>query len=120
MTAYTDHGDSELLDVISAEVDNTTTVTMEGFTRAMAHNFLGVQMFDTNGDLMVDADAGSFAVTFKTYNTQQWEAPPDASIDSEAPTTLAWNGNVVAVKVVPTTLHATVVTWKVVLTKSRS
>ena len=85
---------------------------------ANAHNFLGVQMFNSGGALVL-ASAGSFAVKVKTVNTMQFEDPPIATISGGAPVTLDWGANTVEVQVIPTGLTG-VDTWKVIVTSNRN
>lgn len=82
------------------------------------HGFIGVQMFDADGDLVV-AGAGTFTITVKTLNTKQFEAIPDSPINATAPETLSWAANVTDIRVVAAGLTG-VVTWKVVVTLNRS
>lgn len=104
----------------STEVAKTVTVEVElsGDFSALTHVFLGVQMFDVGGDLIVDS-AGSFAVTLQTINTKYYEAPPTATIDATAPATVSWAANTFKIKVVPSSLSDTV-TWKIVATANRN
>lgn len=99
---------------VSDAATASDTVTLSGLQEELPHCFLGVQMFNANGTLVL-ASAGSFAVTVKTLNTEQFEDPPDPTIDATAPTTVSWDGNTVGVSVTPTGV-ADVVTWKVVAT----
>jgi hypothetical protein len=96
----------------SAAVGKAVTIEIEldGDFRALTHVFLGVKMYDSTG---------SFAVTVQTENTGKYEAPPTATIDATAPTTIDWAGNTAKIKVVPTGLTDTV-SWIVVATANRN
>jgi len=85
---------------------------------ANTHIQVGVQMFDGDGEPVVGS-AGTFAVKYKTKNTEQWEAPAAATITAATPTTLSWDSNITAVQVVPTSLAGTT-SWKVVVTANRN
>lgn len=108
----------------SAAVGKAVTIEIEldGDFRALTHVFLGVKMYDNAdpdaGTQIVDS-TGSFAVTVQTENTGKYEAPPTATIDATAPTTIDWAGNTAKIKVVPTGLTDTV-SWIVVATANRN
>ena len=93
------------------------TVEMFGLSGALTHCFIGVQMFDGGGALIV-ASAGSYAVAVRTLNTRQFETPPSSSIDATAPATLSVAGNIEAVRVTPTGVTG-VVTMRVFVTCNR-
>jgi hypothetical protein len=123
MTAFTPTGRPQFVRTITSDaavLGDTITLDLsnEGDFSALTHVFLGVQMFDVSGDPIVDS-AGTFAITIQTLNTKQYEAPPTASIDATAPTTISWAANTFKIKVVPSSLSTTV-TWKVVATANRN
>jgi hypothetical protein len=103
---------------VSAEAVPADSVELDGLPALRNHWFLGVELLDGDG-LIAPASAGTFAVSIKTWNTGQWEAPPVASIDATAPATIDWAGPTVGVRVVPTGLTGTV-TWRVKLSVARS
>ena len=90
----------------------------DGDFSALPHVFLGVQMFDSGGALIVDS-AGTFTVTIQTLNTKQDESPTVAVIDATAPVTISWAANTYKIVVVPASLSATV-TYRVIATANRS
>lgn len=114
-------GDDEFFDRVRSDPANPadSVEVTENLNSAAAHSFLGVQMFDGGGSLVV-ASAGSFLVKVKTTNTQQFELlGAGGVIDATAPTTVDWSANTVAVQVVPTGL-AGVTTWRVFITQNRT
>ena len=96
---------------LSDAAQPTDSVEIANMADELTHCFLGVQMFDANGDLVVGS-AGTFAIKVKTDDTKQWEDPPETSIDATAPDTIGWDGNTTDVQVIPTGL-AGVTTWRV-------
>lgn len=100
--------------ISSAIVLGDTLVLQAPISEGMSHVFIGVQMFDVGGALIVDS-AGTFTVTVKTANTQQWEAVTDGVIDATAPTTVSVAANIAEIRVVPAALSSTV-TYKVIVT----
>ena len=114
--SFTKSGNPKNMRVVtSAAAAKTDTVELAGLPDGYQKYYLGVQMFDAQGDLMLDS-AGTFAVTYKTKSTMQYETPAYGTpIDATAPGTVPITGNVYGVKVVPSSLSTTV-TWVVVLT----
>ena len=109
MTALTETGTpTHMRQVVSDGVAKTVTVTLapSGDFSALSHVFIGVQMFDSGGLLIVDS-AGTFTVTVKLLNTMQFETPASNVISALAPTTVSLQGNVAEIKVVPATLSDT-------------
>lgn len=101
--------------VISSAIAAADTLILEApLTAGLSHIFVGVQMFDAQGALLVDS-AGTFTVTVKTVNTQQWEAVPDGVIDATAPATVDFAANLADIRVVPAALSSTI-TYKVIVT----
>ena len=109
MTSLTESGTpSHYRKVVSAAVAKTVTVVLspsEDFG-AMSHVFIGVQMFDSGGLLIVDS-AGTFTVTVKLIPTLQSETPEANVISALVPTTVNVSGNVAEITVVPATLTDT-------------
>lgn len=104
--------------VESASATPADTVLLDDLHYCFPHNFLGVQMFDAQGDRVV-ASAGEFQIQVKTLNTQVYEDVPEPAIDATAPTTVSWDGNTTGVRVVPSGV-TDVASWKLVLTMNRS
>lgn len=101
--------------VSSSIVLGDSLVLQNPISEGMSHVFIGVQMFDSGGLLIVDA-AGTFTVTVKTINTEQFEAVDGGGvIDATAPTTVSVGANISEIKVVPAALSTTV-TYKVIVT----
>ena len=96
-------------DMVEILVPSTTT-----------HYFVGVQMFNSSGDLISGASSGTFTVSVKTTNTELFEAPPDPTIDATSPTTLSIAGNIKEMRVVPSSVAGNdITTWRVFVTCNR-
>ncbi len=104
--------------VSSSIVLGDTLILQNPISQGMSHIFIGVQMFNSSGALILDS-AGTFTVTVKTVNTEQFEAVVDGVIDATAPTTVSVAANISEVRVVPSALSDTV-TYKVIVTGNGS
>ena len=84
------------------------------------HCFLSIQLFDGAGDpIDVGTASGTFTVSVQTINSGVLEAPPTATLDASAMTTISWAGNTQRVLVTGDSLTS-LTTWKVVVTANRS
>lgn len=104
---FTSAAADPVADTVEIEVDPSLT-----------HVFVGVQMFDGGGALVLGS-AGTFAVSVLTDNTGQWETPAASTIDATAPETVGVAGNIQKVRVVPTGVTG-VVTFQVKVTCNRN
>lgn len=111
-------GNKFFISVVSEKTAVANTIELSDLDPSMPHCFLGIQMFDASDDPIVGG-AGTFAITIKTTNTQQYEAPPTASIDATAPTTIDWAANTAGVKCIPSGI-TTAVTYRLVMTFNQS
>lgn len=98
----------------SAIVLGDTLVLQNPISAGMSHVFIGVQMFNSSGALIIDS-AGTFTITVKTVNTEQYEAVSGGVIDATDPSTVSVAANISEIKVVPAALSDTV-TYKVIVT----
>lgn len=115
VTGFTQKSSSKFYTMIVSETTIVAnTVELSGLDPSMTHCFLGVQILDVNGDPVL-AGAGTFAITIMTANNNQYESPPDASIDGTAPDTIDWAANTVQIKVVPTGITVAI-SYRVVAT----
>jgi len=68
------------------------------------HIFIGIRLYDSNGDQIAAAGAGEFTITAKTWNTGVWESITDGStIDATAPATSSVQATLEGIRVEPTT-----------------
>jgi hypothetical protein len=102
----------------SDPAETADTVDIDDLGGTLTHNELSVKMYDVAGEQIVDS-AGSFAVLVATRANGVLEAPPIATIDATAPTTLIFRGNITRVQVIPSSL-VDAITWEVVLTSNRN
>lgn len=120
MTTVGEGGKNLLRQAVAEGATKTTTVTMElsGDFSAHTHVFIGVQMFDSGGNPILDS-TGTLTVTVETEQNGQPEAPPSNVINATAPHTISVAGNIRQIKVVPASLTDTV-TYKVFATANRN
>lgn len=112
MTEYTSSGAGSIK--TSDKVGPGDTVEMLNLPQGLSHSFIGIQMFDANGDLIV-ASAGTVLIEVQTHNTLQYETISDGpTIDATAPTTSSVAVPLSALRVKPTGL-AGITNWRVVL-----
>ena len=113
------HGDGQLYESHLSDpglIATTDTIEILDMSGALTHCFIGVQMFDGGGDLVLGTV--NFDVTVKTLNTLQFEVPTLQVISAATPMTVSVAGNICAVRVVPDTV-AGVVSFRVLVTCNR-
>lgn len=112
MTDYTASGGGTIQ--TSDKVNPGDTVEMLDLPQGLSHSFIGIQMFDAGGALVV-ATAGTVLIDVKTHNTLQYEAIDDGpTITAATPTTSSVGTPLSALRVTPTGLTG-ITTWRVVL-----
>lgn len=89
------------------------TIELTGLPQGHAHQFIGIQMFDAVGALVV-ASAGTVLVEARTLCTLQYEPIPGDPIDAQVPTTSSVAAPLEAIRLTPTAL-AGITTWRVIL-----
>lgn len=95
------------------------SVLLTGFNSTATHCFLGVRMYDVNGNVIVDS-TGTFTVDYLTFVTGDpdgaedgtFEDPAVSVIDATAPATISWQAPTLGIRVTPAALTDTV-TYKV-------
>ncbi len=97
------------------------TIDLDGLRADYPHCFVGVQFFaDAEGAAPAVPGAGTVLVTVATVNTTpSFEVVPNNTITAPTPTTVPWDGNTAAVKLVPTGI-TTATHWRAVVTQNRS
>lgn len=121
VTGKKSSGRVQLYQAVVSDLANPGDTVALAIDPAPSHCFLGVQMFDSAGDPIAAAGAGSFAVAVKTLNSEQFEAPPDPTIDATDPKTINFAGNITSVRVTPSSVAGNdVTTWRVVVTCNRN
>ncbi len=104
--------------IVSGQGDPTTPDTVEiddPVNEFLTHHFISIKQYDSAGALDV-ATAGTYTVTVKTQNAEQFEAISGSPIDATAPVTLNFAGNVKAIRVVPAGITGDPTAFEVVLT----
>lgn len=117
MTDYKASGSGQLL--TSVEVSPSTIIEMLDLPHGLTHTFVGIQMLDEAGALIV-ATAGTVLVEMQTINTRKYEPISDGpTIDATAPTTSSSGAPITAVRLTPTGI-AGITTYKAVFSHYRS
>ncbi len=105
--------------ITSVIVTVATTIDIVG-REDFPHNFLGIQFFSDANGTPATAGAGTGTVTVETINNEGvFEAPPSNVITAATPTTVSWDGNTKAIKIVPAGI-TTATHWRAVYTSNRS
>ncbi len=101
--------------------DPTDSVEISKLSSIFPHNFLGIQMFsDAAGTVPIIDSTGVFTIAVKTLASNQYEAPPEATIDATDPITVDWAALNGTVRVTVTTPLTDTVKWQVVLQSVRT
>ena len=104
--------------LVSAIVAVADTIDMAGLDETMPHCFAGIETFSNGTGTPAVAGAGTVAVTLKTSNCPEvFEPPLDGSIAAPTPTTVGWDANTKAVKLVPTGI-TTATHWRATITQN--
>jgi hypothetical protein len=79
-----------------------TPIILSGLDQTRPHCFAGVQFFsDAGGTTPATPTTGTVTVEIKSINTELFEPAPGGTIIADAPTTISWAANTLAVQVTP-------------------
>lgn len=108
--------------IVSASAAVADIVELDLEPLAHAHVFIGVQLFDSAGDPLDAATAGTFVIKAKTWNTGRWEDITDGStLSATGLVTASARGSLTGIQVTPTGVAGNdVTTYQVRISTLRS